>query len=132
MMDVLYILAIWAHITAMAFWFGSMFFADPESTRFFSKLLERTHGVGWYAHGVLWPTGIFLLYYRGVLGRLFSADFIATDWGKTLWLKILLVLVLVVFQITVGHKPSKLVYGYILVTFFIIGISTVLVRPVIF
>jgi hypothetical protein len=40
------------------------------------------------------------------------------------------VLSLVVFQITVGNRPSKLIYGYILVAFTIIGISVLLVRPV--
>ena len=43
---------------------------------------------------------------------------------------ILLVLVLLVFQITVGHKPSKLVYAYWVVAFLIIGLSVMIVRPV--
>ncbi len=134
MMDVLYILAVWAHIFTVAFWIGAMFFADPDSTRFFSRLFERKlGGVGWYAHAVLWSTGFFMLHYRGIsLADLFSAELVSTSWGKTLWLKILLVLSLVVFQITIGNKPSKLIYGYILVAFSIIGISTVLVRPVLF
>ena len=132
-MDVLYILAIWAHIFAVAFWVGAMFFSDPESTRFFSRLFEKLGGVGWYAHAVLWSTGFFMLYYRGIsFTQLFSSELISTSWGKTLWLKILLVLLLVVFQISVGHRPSKLSYGYILVAFAIIGISTLLVRPVLF
>lgn len=133
-MDIFYILVIWAHIFTVAFWVGAMFFADPESTRFFSKLFERKlGGVGWYAHAVLWSTGLFLLYYRGISPvQLFSADLISTSWGKTLWLKIVLVLTLVVFQITISNKPSKMIYGYILVAFSIIGISTVLVRPVLF
>jgi hypothetical protein len=61
---------------------------------------------------------------------LFSADLIGTRWGRLLWAKILLVLVLVVFQIMVGHKPSKLVYGYLLVSVVIVGLSVLLVRPV--
>ncbi len=132
MMDFLYILAVWAHIFTVAFWMGAMFFADPESTRFFSKLFEKKlGGVGWYAHAVLWPTGFFMLYYRGIsIADLFSAELISSSWGKVLWLKIIFVLSLVVFQMTVGNKPSKLIYAYILVAFSIIGISTVLVRPV--
>jgi hypothetical protein len=39
------------------------------------------------------------------------------------------VLMLLVFQITVGNRPSKMVYGYILVAFAVVGISVVLVRP---
>ena len=134
MMDVLYILAIWAHIFTVAFWIGAMFFADPQSTRFFSKLFEvKLGGVGWYAHALLWSTGLFLLYYRGISPvDLFSAELISTSWGKTLWFKLSLVLALVVFQITVSNKPSKMIYAYILVAFTIVGLSTVLVRPVFF
>jgi hypothetical protein len=35
------------------------------------------------------------------------------------------------FQITVGNKPSTLIYGYILVAFAAVGIGVLLVRPVI-
>jgi hypothetical protein len=115
----------------MAFWVGAMFFGDPASERFFSKLFEKKlGGVGWYAHGVLWPTGLFMLHYRGVLGQVFEREFIASPWGRALWVKILLVLLLVVFQITVGNRPSRTVYAYWLVAFLIIGISVILVRPV--
>ena len=127
MMDVLYILAVWAHIFAVVFWMGSMFFGDPESTRFFSRLfLTKLGGVGWYAHAVLWPTGAFMLRYRGVTWDML----LNTEWGYWLLFKVFLVLILVVFQIVVGHRPSKLIYGYIIISFVIIGISTVLVRPV--
>jgi putative copper export protein len=133
MMDFIYILAVWAHIFVVAFWVGAMFFSDPESTRFFSRLVEKMGGTGWYAHAVLWSTGFFMLYYRGIsIGDLFSAQLVSTPWGKTLWLKILLVLGLVALQVFVGHKPSKRApYVYVLLAFFVIGLSTVLVRPVI-
>lgn len=131
-MQWLYILAVWAHVFTVAFWIGAMFFADPESTRFFSRLFERRlKGVGWYAQGVLWPTGIFMLHYRGISPvDLFSMELLSTGWGRALWTKILLVLTLVAFQVIVGNRPSKLSYGYILVAFAIIGISVLLVRPV--
>ena len=132
MVDFLYILAVWAHVFAVCFWIGAMFFADPESTRFFSKLFERKlGGVGWYAHAVLWPTGFFMLWYRGITPLdLFSSELIATSWGKALWCKILLVLTLVAFQLSVGNRPSKLIYAYILVAFTVIGVSVNIVRPV--
>lgn len=132
-MTILYILAVWLHIFTVAFWVGAMFFADPNSTRFFSRLFEKKlHGVGWYAQVVLWTTGLFMLYFRGISpGHLFSAEFLATSWGKTMWVKIVLVLTLLVFQITVGNRPSKLVYGYILVAFAAIGVAVLLVRPII-
>jgi hypothetical protein len=130
-MRVLYILCAWAHVFTVAFWVGAMFFGDPASQRFFSKLFERKlRGVGWYAHGVLWPTGLYMLHYRGVLGRLFDADFIGSAWGRALWLKILLVITLLVFQIVVGNRPSKLIYAYIVIAFVIVGISVLIVRPV--
>ena len=134
MMEYLYILAVWAHVFVVAFWVGAMFFSDPESTRFFSRQVERIGGVGWYAHAVLWTTGFFMLFYRGIsLSDLFSAELISTSWGKTLWLKIILVLALLGLQIAVGHKPSnKAPFAYVLLAFFVIGISVVLVLPVIF
>lgn len=132
-MNTLYILAVWAHIFAVAFWVGAMFFADPESTRFFSRLFERKlRGVGWYAQAVLWTTGLFTLWYRGWLGQLFSSEFVSSAVGRALWVKLALVLFLVGLQIVVGNRPSKAIYGYILSTFVIIGISVMLVRPVVF
>jgi uncharacterized membrane protein len=133
-MRFLYVLAVWLHILTVALWIGAMFFADPDSKRFFSRLFERKlHGMGWYAQTVLWITGLFMLHYRGVtLQRLFSADFIGTSWGRMMWGKIAVVLTLVVFQITVGNRPSKLVYGYILLAFAAVGLGVLLVRPVVF
>lgn len=128
-----YLMAVWVHILMVCVWIGAMFFSDPHSTRFFSRLLEKIHGIGWYAQAVLWSTGLFMLYYRGISpGQLFSADFIASRWGQLMWAKIGLVLTLLVFQIMVGHKPSKLIYGYVLVAFIIVCLSVILVRPIIF
>ena len=132
-MAFLYIAAVWIHIITVCLWIGAMFFGDPQSERFFSRLFERKlGGMGWYAQSVLWITGIFMLYYRGVsLGQLFSAELVGTTWGRLLWLKILLVLTLAVFQATVGHRPSKLIYGYILVAFAVVAVSVLIVRPIV-
>ena len=75
-----------------------------------------------------------MLFYRKIsLTDLFSAELLSTPWGKTLWLKIILVLGLVGLQIVFGHKPSsKAPFAYVLLAFFIVGLSAVLVRPVIF
>ncbi|PON19163.1 hypothetical protein C2W62_04215 [Candidatus Entotheonella serta] len=132
-MTYLYVFAVWIHIFTVCFWIGAMFFGDPESTRFFSKFFERKlGGVGWYAQTVLWVTGLFMLHYKGILGQLFTADFVASAYGRVLWIKILLVLTLLTFQLTIGNKPSKMVYGYILVAFATVGMAVLLVRPVIF
>ena len=133
-MALLYITAVWIHIITVCLWIGAMFFGDPQSERFFSRLFERKlNGIGWYAQAVLWITGLFMLHYRGVtLAQLFSMEFIATSWGRLIWIKIALVLALAVFQVTVGHKPSKLLYGYILIAFAAVAVGVLLVRPVIF
>jgi uncharacterized membrane protein len=132
-MPLLYAFAVWIHILTVCLWIGAMFFGDPNSTRFFSRLFERKlHGIGWYAQAVLWITGLFLLYYRGISpSRLLSAEFVATSWGKILWAKLALVLMLLVFQITVGHRPSRMVYAYILVAVAVVALAVLLVRPVI-
>jgi hypothetical protein len=132
-MALLYLAVVWVHIITAAVWIGAMFFGDPQSERFFSRLFERKlNGIGWYAQAVLWLTGLFMLHYRGVtLERLFSAEFIGTSWGRLTWTKIALVLTLAVFQIIVGHRPSKLIYGYILVAFAAVAVGILLVRPII-
>jgi len=129
MMDVLYVFAIWAHVFVVAFWIGSMFFEDPESTRFFSRQAERLGGIGWYAHAALWTTGFFMLYYRGeTISNLFSTEFISSGFGMLAWLKMIFVMSLVGLQLYVGHKPSKLSYAYVILGFCTIGVSTILVR----
>ena len=130
-MRVLYLIAVWIHILTVTVWIGAMLFEDPQSVRMTSRIAARMHGVGWYAQAVLWSTGLFMLNYRGVTPRrLFSADFISSPWGRTMWMKICLVLVLVLFQVVVGNKPSKLVYGYLLVSILVVGISVMIVRPI--
>jgi hypothetical protein len=114
-------------------WLGAMIFEDPNSDRFFSRLVNRMHGLGWYAQAVLWSTGLFMLSYRGISpSRLLSFEFMASTWGQVMWAKIALVLTLGVFQASVGHQPSKLIYGYVIIACLIVGMSVLLVRPVIF
>ena len=128
-MRLLYLMAVWIHILTIAVWIGAMFFQDPLSKRLPSRLVEKANGVGWYAHAVLWPTGLFMLNYRGISPRaLFSAELLSTSWGRALWLKLSLVLVLAIFQATVARRG--LLYGYLLVIFTIVGISVLLVRPI--
>jgi uncharacterized membrane protein len=127
------VIAVWVHILTVTVWIGAMVFEDPKSVRMTSQIVDRIGGIGWYAQAALWTTGILMLRYRGITpGRLFSAGFMTSSWGTTLWAKLVLVLVLVLFQILVGHKASKLVYGYILVSILIVGLSVMLVRPVLF
>lgn len=132
-MTLLYMLAVWAHIFTVALWVGAMFFEDPDSTRFFCRLVNRMNGIGWYAQAVLWSTGYIMMRYHGLtIQEVFSYDYISTPRGQAAWVKIFLVLVLAGFQLAVGHKPSKLIYGYVLVIFTIVGVSVMLIRPGIF
>lgn len=128
-MDALYLLAIYVHICTIAVWIGAMFFQDPRSTRFPSRMVEKMHGVGWTAQAVVWTTGLFILNYRGVsVSRLFSAEFLGTSWGRALWVKLSLVLLMAVYQIIAGHKG--LLAPYLLTIFTIVAISVLLVRPI--
>ena len=91
------------------------------------------NGVGWYAQAVLWSTGYIMMRHHGLtISKVFSHEYISTARGQTAWFKILLVLVLAGFQLAVGHKASKLIYGYVLVIFTIVGISVMLIRPGVF
>jgi len=126
----MYVFAVWVHILTVIVWIGAMLFEDPKSVRMTSQIADRMGGIGWYAQAVLWTTGLFMLNYRGIGPRdLFSSELLSSSWGRMLWAKILMVLLLIVFQIAVGHKPSKLVYGYLLVSVVIVGLSVLLVRP---
>jgi hypothetical protein len=128
-MRVLYLAAIWIHILTIAIWIGAMFFQDPHSKRLPSRMVEKMNGVGWYAQAVVWSTGLFMLNYRGISPReLFSAEFIASSWGRALWAKLSLVIVLAIFQATVARKG--LLYWYLLVIFTVVGLSVLIVRPI--
>ena len=129
-MNALYFLAVWVHILTIVIWIGAMVFEDPQSVRMTSRIVDRMGGVGWYAQASLWTTGLIMLNHRNVTPqRLFSAELLSTSWGRAMWTKLSLVLVLALFQVLVGHKPSKLVYGYLVVSIIIVGISVMLVRP---
>jgi len=129
-MKVLYLLAVYVHIVTTAVWFGSMLFEDPASIRFMSRLAERIHGIGGPSLFLLIVTGSFMLFYRGVTWQsMISGDFFTARYGQVFGLKFLLVLLLISFQISVGHRPSKLVYGYLLAVLLVIALSVWLVRP---
>ena len=131
MSDLLYVFAVWVHILTIVVWIGAMLFEDPQSVRMTSQIAHRIGGIGWYAQAVLWTTGLIMLNHRGLgPADLFTSSFISSAWGRAFWAKLLLVLLLVGFQIKVGNKPSKLVYGYLLVSVVIVGISVLIVRPI--
>ena len=65
-----------------------------------------------------------------VEGRIPGVTRISTSWGRATWGKTGLALVLAVFQAIAGHRG--LLFGYLSVTFVIVAISVMLVRPVLF
>jgi uncharacterized membrane protein len=130
-MSTLYLLAVWVHVLTIVVWIGAMLFEDPQSVRMTSRIAYRIGGIGWYAQAVLWTTGLFMLHYRGISpGGLFSAELLSTSWGRVLWAKLGFVLLLLLLQIFVGNRPSKLVYAYLLLSIVVVGLSVMLVRPI--
>jgi len=131
-MKELYLLAVYIHIVTTAVWFGSMLFEDPASVRFMSRLAEKIHGIGGPSLFLLIVTGVYMLSYRGVTWySIMTGHFFSSRYGQVFGLKFLLVLLLISFQITVGHRPSKLVYGYLLAVLLVIALSVWLVRPIV-
>jgi putative copper export protein len=131
-MRVVYLLSVYVHIVTVAVWFGAMLFEDPASVRLMSRMAYRIHGIGTPSLVVLILTGTFMAFYRGVTWQsIVGGQFFATTYGQVFGVKLFLVLVLVGFQITIGNRPSKLVYGYLLAVLSIIALSVWLVRPIV-
>jgi hypothetical protein len=131
-MKIAYLLAVYVHVVTVAVWVGAMLFEDPASQRFFCRIAYKIHGVGGPSLVVLIATGTFLLVYRGVTWEeVITGQFFAQRYGQVFGAKLLLVLLLIGFQITVGNKPSKFIYGYLLVVLSVIALSVWLVRPIV-
>ena len=130
-MKILYLLAVYIHIVTVAVWFGAMLFEDPTSVRIMSRIAYKVHGIGGPSLAVLILTGAFMLYYRGVTSQsIISGEFFATRYGQVFGLKLLFVLILIGFQITIGNRPSQLSnFGYLLLVLLVIAVSVWLVRP---
>jgi hypothetical protein len=132
-MTLLYLFAVYVHIVTVAVWLGAMLFEDPGSVRLASRVAYRIRGIGGPSLVVLILTGTVMLFHRGVTWQAFVTERpFSTTFGKVLGLKLLLVLVLISLQATIGNRPSKITnYGYLGVTLFIIALSVWLVRPII-
>jgi hypothetical protein len=131
-MRIAYLLAVYVHVVTVAVWVGAMLFEDPTSDRFMCRIAYKIHGIGGPSLVVLIATGTFLLFYRGVTWEeIITGQFFAQRYGQVFGVKFLLVLLLIGFQITVGNKPSKFIYGYLLVVLSVIALSVWLVRPIV-
>jgi putative copper export protein len=113
-MQTLYTISVFVHVLAACAWIGAMiFFAvavvpvvrRPEFRSVFAQLVggvgARFRVLGWTCLVVLIATGISNLALRGFLPQLAMREFWATDFGRTLAIK--LVAVLLVVMATGAH-----------------------------
>jgi hypothetical protein len=131
-MKIAYLLAVYVHVVTVAVWLGAMLFEDPASNRFFCRTAYKIGGIGGPSLLLLILTGAFLLFYRGVTWEeIITGQFFAQRYGQIFGAKFLLVLLLMGFQITIGNRPSKFIYGYLLLVLSVIALSVWLVRPIV-
>jgi hypothetical protein len=129
-MSVWYLIAVYVHIVTVGVWLGAMLFEDPASRRFASRVVQRIRGIGWVSLLLLIATGAFMLHARGTgLGDVVSGRFFGDRYGQVFAVKALLVMVLIGLQVTVGHRPSKALYGYLVSLLLVVALSVWLARP---
>lgn len=129
-MSVWYLIAVYVHIVTVGVWLGAMLFEDPASRRFASRVVQRIRGIGWVSLLLLIATGVFMLHARGTgLGDVVSGRFFGDRYGQVFAVKALLVMVLIGLQVTVGHRPSKALYGYLVSLLLVVALSVWLARP---
>ena len=125
-MRALYLVSVWLHVLAAVAWVGGMLFLvvvlvpllrtpamRPQASALFHAVGTRFRPVGWIALTTLVLTGIFNVTMRGYsVGQLLQGDAFVGPWGKTLALKLLLVLVIVamsaVHDFWLGPRASRL------------------------
>lgn len=119
----LYHLNVTLHVLAALLWLGGMLFlgvvgapvlrkVEPPALRaqLFNQLGRQFRAVGWACIAVLLVTGVFNLYFRGVLygAQLSSAAFWRTPYGISLGVKLACVTVMVTLSAIhdFGHGPA--------------------------
>jgi hypothetical protein len=149
-----YLLSVYVHILATVFWIGyALFwtitiyslqqrFTVPESRRFLGMIKHTAWppvgipvpyrvpfpGLGWAALLVLTVTGIFMLGVQGVtLQQVTSGALFVDAAGRTLALKILLVVALLVWQLVLTSRPvAWTIYPHIGGALFVVVLSVLL------
>jgi uncharacterized membrane protein len=126
----LYHLNVTIHVLAALLWLGGMFFlgvvgapvlrkVEPPALRaqLFNQLGTAFRTVGWWSIAVLLVTGVLNLHFRGVLAGevLGSSEFWATPYGRSLAVKLLVVLLMLgisaVHDFVHGPRAGRLAPG---------------------
>lgn len=138
----LYHVLVALHLLAVALWIGHMFVwsilvgpalkrVEPEATAaFLRERMVYLGGLGWPALAVLVPTGLYLLWLRGIgPGELVTLGFLDRSDGGPILLKLVLVLWMILYQSVWGHRPAPIAnWINIAAALVILACSVVIVR----
>jgi uncharacterized membrane protein len=138
----LYRISVALHVAAASLWLGHMFFwslfsgpalkkiQPPRTAERLRAVMLWRGGLGWPALAVLAVTGLYQMRLRGLaLGGLLSGSLLQAPAGRTLALKLLLVLGMVGYQIVFAHRPApRAIYFNMLAALLVLAASVVLVR----
>jgi uncharacterized membrane protein len=151
-----YLLAVYLHMIATVFWVGYILFwvilvgsrvrqlKTPELAQLLTRVNEsswppilmflpyhlKLRALGWCTLVVLFLTGGFILYYRGLTFQsIISGELYLVKFGQVLVAKFVLLIGLAIVQLLVTYRPSpRLIYLQLLTTLSMIGLSVLLVR----
>ncbi len=135
-----YTLALGIHVLAAALWLGHMFFWSLVSGPALKRLDDRDlggrlralslegGGLGWPALAVLFVTGWYLLWRRGLVpADLVSGALLGQRFGVALDAKLLLVLLMVLYQAVFGHREApRAIYADMLAAIAVLALAVVL------
>ena len=122
-MHLLYEVSVWLHIVAATVWVGGMLFlvmvvvpwlregGRRDAAVFLRETGGRFRNVGWACFAIFLITGIFNLWMRGVrVANFLQSDWLATDFGRIVMLKIglfaLIVAISAVHDFVVGPRAT--------------------------
>jgi uncharacterized membrane protein len=138
----LYLVCVALHLLALTLWLGHMFVwslitgpamkrIEPAATADLLRETSVSHGgLGWPALAVLFPTGLYMLHYRGVgLDMLLSGAAFQGPQGVALAIKLVLVAGMVFYQAFIGHRKASIaIYFDMLAAIGVIAAPVVIVR----
>ncbi len=151
-----YLLVVYVHLLAAVLWVGYILFwalilrrpsrgLDALRSAIFIRLLHRTPwpptslpvpyrvrfpGLGWGALAVLGATGLFMLYAQGgIAQRPIARELLFSPYGRTLSVKLIMVVALAACQLVLIKKPTqRWAHLGLIATVFIIALSALLAR----